>query len=49
MTIEEATIANPVVTVRVSVPYSEVSLVGSFLGIDPGTIGASCSMRKEGM
>jgi Flp pilus assembly protein TadG len=49
LTIEEATIANPVVTVRVSVPYSEVSLVGSFLGIDPGTIGASCSMRKEGM
>ena len=47
LTITEATSANPVVTVRSSVPYSEVSLLGSFLGINPGTIGASCVMRKE--
>ena len=49
LTIEQATHENPIVVVRVSVPYSQVSLVGSFLGIDPGTIGASCSMRKEGL
>ena len=49
LTIEEATAENPIVTVRVSVPYDQVSLVGSFIGINPGTIGASCSMRKEGM
>ncbi|UCD29173.1 MAG: pilus assembly protein [Planctomycetota bacterium] len=49
LTVIEATTANPVVTVRSSVPYSEVSLLGSFLGINPGTIGSSCVMRKEAM
>jgi len=49
LTITEATVEDPIVLVQASIPYSEVSLLGSFLGIDPGTIGASCSMRKEGM
>lgn len=49
LTIEEATLGDPIVTVKVSIPYEDVSLLGSYLGINPGTIGASCSMRKEGM
>lgn len=49
LTIQNATQANPVVTVRVQVPYSKVSLFGNFLGISRSHIGAVCSMRKEGM
>ena len=51
LTIEPATEENPVLTVRVSVPYSEVTLTGltSFLGINRSTLGSVCSMRKEGI
>lgn len=49
LTITRATAANPVETVRVSIPYSQVSLVGGWLGLDISrNIGSSCSMRKEG-
>lgn len=51
LTIEHATADNPVVTVTVTVPYSQVSLTGltSFLHISRTTIGSVCSMRKEGV
>lgn len=49
LVITHATAANPVETVRVSVPYSQVSLLGSYLGLTKTAIGSSCSMRKEGM
>lgn len=37
-----------VLTVQVVVPYSEVSLVGGYLGTTRTNIGSTCSMRKEG-
>jgi hypothetical protein len=37
-----------IVRVSVSVPYSQVSLLGGLLGLDITNLGASCSMRKEG-
>ena len=37
-----------VVTVTVQIPYNNVSLFGNYLGLDTTTLGASCSMRKEG-
>lgn len=40
--------ANQIVTVDVSVPYSQVSLLGGFFGIEDHDIIGSCSMRKEG-
>lgn len=47
--ITHATVANPVETVRVVIPYSQVSLLGQYLHIDINrNIGAACSMRKEG-
>ncbi len=47
--ITDATVDNPIVTVRVAVPYSQVSLAGNWLGLNiDRTIGSSCSMRKEG-
>jgi Flp pilus assembly protein TadG len=47
-TLTRATANNPVETVQVSVPRSQVSLVGGFLGFTTGNVTASCSMRKEG-
>ncbi len=44
-----ATNSNPVETVSLSVPYSEVSLVGGFFGFANFDLNGSCSMRKEGM
>lgn len=44
-----ATNADPVETVTVSVPMSEVSLMGNFFGERTGNLTGSCSMRKEGM
>ncbi|MDM8006478.1 MAG: pilus assembly protein [Phycisphaerae bacterium] len=40
---------NPIVTVNIAVPYSEVSITGltSFLGITTQNLKASCSMRAE--
>ncbi len=47
--IVDATVADPTVTVNLSVPRNQVSLVGNFFGFTSGNLTASCSMRKEGM
>jgi len=41
---------NPVVTISIAVPYSEVSITGlaSFLGISTQNLRSTCSMRSEG-
>lgn len=44
-----ATNANPVETVSVTVPYTDVSLVGGFFGFANFNLNGTCSMRKEGM
>ena len=38
----------PIVTVEVSVPYDDVSLMGGFFGTHNYDLAGSCSMRKEG-
>ena len=41
---------NPTGTVRVSIPYSDITLVGCYFGDTPdGNLYAVCSMRKEGV
>jgi len=47
--ITEATDDDPTVTVDLSIPQEEVSLVGNFFGFDMGTIRGVAAMRKEGM
>lgn len=47
--VTEATLADPTVTVVVSVPQEEVSLVGNFFGFTQGTVEGTASMRKEGV
>ncbi|MFO0839700.1 MAG: TadE/TadG family type IV pilus assembly protein [Phycisphaerae bacterium] len=49
VTITDATVANPNVTVALTVPRNQVSLVGNFFGFTSGNLNATCSMRKEGM
>ena len=52
LTIEETTLDDSeVVTVRVSVPYSDVTITGltSFLRINRNSLSSVCSMRKENM
>jgi Flp pilus assembly protein TadG len=49
VTVTEPTPADPTVRVQVSVPRSQVSLVGFFFGYTGGTVETDCSMRKEGM
>ncbi len=44
-----ATVADPVETIKVTVPYKDVSLMGGFFGTHTYDLGGSCSMRKEGM
>lgn len=36
-------------TVHVTVPYADVTLIGSFFGSTDYDLGATCSMRKEGV
>lgn len=36
-------------TVEISVPRSDISLVGSFFGATSGTVYGTCAMRKEGI
>jgi len=49
LTITHSTATNPVETVSVKVPYSRISLLGQYLGLNiHKNIGATCSMRKEG-
>lgn len=40
---------DPVVTVVVTVPRAQVSLVGNFFGFTSGTVEGQASMRAEGM
>ncbi len=49
LTMTHATVANPVETVSVSVPYNDVSLMGGFFGTHDYDLAGTCSMRKEGM
>lgn len=35
-------------TVHVTIPYSDVTLLGSYFGSTSYNLGATCSMRKEG-
>lgn len=49
VTMTHATDADPVETVEVSVPYADVSLMGSFFGSHNSNLVGSCSMRKEGV
>ncbi len=44
-----STLANPTETVRVLVPYADVSLLGGYFGSTDYNLEATCSMRKEGM
>ncbi|MEP0844532.1 MAG: pilus assembly protein [Phycisphaerae bacterium] len=49
LTYTPASTNNPTVTVSVKIPYSQVSLLGQYLGINiDKNIGSSCTMRKEG-
>lgn len=44
-----ATLASPVETVTISIPYQDVSLMGGFFGTKDFNLGGTCSMRKEGL
>ncbi len=44
-----ATPESPTEVVHVSVPFSDVSLVGGYFGSQSYDLEATCSMRKEGM
>jgi len=44
-----ATVADPVESVTVSIPFADVSLMGGFFGPRTGNLTGSTSMRKEGM
>ena len=48
LSITEDTVADPTVTVTVTVPYEEVRLTG-FLGMLTDSVSGTCSMRKEGV
>jgi Flp pilus assembly protein TadG len=47
--VETATPGDPFVTVSLTVPREQVSLVGNFFGFVGGTLEGSATMRKEGM
>ena len=47
--LERATIDDPTETVHVTIPYADVTLIGSFFGSTDYDLGARCSMRKEGI
>jgi hypothetical protein len=47
--ITEATFEDPFVTVRLTVPREDVSLVGNFFGFTGGMLEGQATMRKEGM
>lgn len=48
-TLTHATANSPSEVVAISVPYSNVSLMGGYFGGTSWTIGSRCTMRKEGM
>lgn len=47
--ITHSTATDPTETVRVTVPYADVTLIGCFFGSTDYDLGATCSMRKEGV
>ena len=51
VTMTHATMSDPTETIRISIPYADVSLLGTngFLPMSDGNLVATCSMRKEGM
>ena len=49
VTMTHATVADPVETIEVAIPYNDVSLMGGFFGTHAYDLGGACSMRKEGM
>jgi len=49
VTMTHASVGDPVEVVDVTVPYTDVSLMGGFFGTHTYDLGGSCSMRKEGM
>jgi Flp pilus assembly protein TadG len=48
VTLTRATLGNPIEEVTVTVNKVDVTLFGTFFGSTDGTLGATCSMRKEG-
>lgn len=40
---------DPTETVHVTIPYADVTLIGSFFGSTDYDLGATCSMRKEAL
>ncbi len=49
ITMTHAEDADPVETVQVSIPYTDVSLMGGFFPSIHANLAGTCSMRKEGM
>ncbi|MDX2200540.1 MAG: TadE/TadG family type IV pilus assembly protein [Phycisphaerae bacterium] len=49
ITMEHATTDDPTETVRVQVPYADITLIGEYFGNTTQTLGAVASMRKEGV
>ena len=49
ITMTHATMAAPVETVEIAIPYNDVSLMGGFFGTKSYDLAGTCSMRKEGM
>ncbi len=47
--ITRSTPFDPTETVHLTVPYADVTLVGGFFGSTDFNLGATCSMRKEGL
>lgn len=44
-----ATPGDPTEVVHLTIPYADVTLIGSFFGSTDYDLGARCSMRKEGI
>ena len=49
VTMTHATADNPVETVKLTIPYSDVTLIGEFFGSTDYDLGSTCSMRKEAL
>lgn len=49
VTITRATEADPTERVHITIPYAQVTLLGSYFGPTDFNLGATCSMRKEGV
>lgn len=49
ITMIHSTDEDPIETVRVQVPYADVTLIGEYFGSTSSTLGAVVSMRKEGV